>query len=113
MASLPTEIVVKIRAHLHTTATADWVLVKGSHDSGTIDGVFGPYSEARAGWLLANMLDTSYSNWTKIELSGLADCCSAPPSEHPVIRAIRERLDESDEVLSAAWLRKVIAEHGG
>lgn len=46
-----------------------WVLVKGYYDTGTIDGVFGPYTEAEADWLLSNALDTSYSNWTKARLS--------------------------------------------
>jgi len=36
---------------------ARWVLVKGYHDSGTIDGVFGPYTEAHADWLLSTVLD--------------------------------------------------------
>lgn len=46
-----------------------WVLVKGYHDSGTIDGVYGPYTEEYADWLLGNVLDGTYSNWTKARLS--------------------------------------------
>lgn len=30
--------------------------------------------------------------------------------QHPAIKAISDRLEQSDEALSAAWLRKVIAE---
>ena len=45
-----------------------WVLVKGYHDSGTIDGVFGPYTEDYADWLLAEPLSNSYGNWTKVRL---------------------------------------------
>jgi hypothetical protein len=49
---------------------ANWVLVKGYHDSGTIDGVFGPYAEAHADWLLGDLLGGStYGNWTKVKLS--------------------------------------------
>lgn len=46
-----------------------WVLVKGYHDSGTIDDVFGPYSEEYANWLLRKMLDCSPNNWTMVRLS--------------------------------------------
>lgn len=46
-----------------------WVLVKGYHDGGTIDGVYGPYTEAHADWLLSGPLDGNYSNWTKHKLS--------------------------------------------
>lgn len=47
----------------------NWVLVKGYHDSGTIDGVYGPYTEAYTDWLLAEPLGNSYGNWTKVKLS--------------------------------------------
>ena len=50
-------------------ADACWVLVKGYHDSGTIDGVFGPYDEAYIDWLLKGLLEYSSSNWTKVKLS--------------------------------------------
>lgn len=54
-------------------AGTNWVLVKGSHDSGTIHGVYGPYSELQADWLLTHFLDCSTYNWTKAELQeGLA-----------------------------------------
>jgi hypothetical protein len=46
-----------------------WVLVKGYHDSGTIDGVYGPYAEAYADWLLAGPLEFTADNWTKVKLS--------------------------------------------
>ena len=45
-----------------------FVLVKGHHDSGTIDGVFGPYTEKLCDWLLGNVLDCSSYNWTKVRL---------------------------------------------
>lgn len=47
----------------------NWVLVKGYHDSGTIDGVYGPYTEAYTDWLLTTVLDCSSYNWTKVKLS--------------------------------------------
>lgn len=50
-------------------APAEWVLVKGYHDSCTIDDVFGPYTEEHANWLLRNMLDCSPNNWTMVKLS--------------------------------------------
>lgn len=48
----------------------EWVLVKGWHDSGTIDGVYGPYTEAHIDWLMQGLLEYSSGNWTKIKLSG-------------------------------------------
>lgn len=48
---------------------ASWVLIKGYHDSGTIDGVYGPYTEAYIDWLLAEPLSNGYGNLTKIKLS--------------------------------------------
>jgi hypothetical protein len=47
----------------------NWVLVKGYHDSGTIDGVYGPYTEAHADWLLSDLLSNAYGNWTKVKLA--------------------------------------------
>lgn len=44
-----------------------FVLTKGWHDAPGIDGVFGPYSEAEADWLLA-MMDPPTQNWQKHEL---------------------------------------------
>lgn len=46
-----------------------WVLVKGYHDSGTINGVYGPYAEAYIDWLLGGLLKYTTDNWTKIKLS--------------------------------------------
>jgi hypothetical protein len=46
-----------------------WVLVKGYHDSGRIEGVLGPYAEEYADWLLGSVLDCSSFNWTKVKLS--------------------------------------------
>jgi hypothetical protein len=43
--------------------------VKGYHDSGTINGVYGPYAEAYTDWLLKGPLEYSSSNWTKVKLS--------------------------------------------
>lgn len=54
-----------------------WVLVHGQHDSGTIEGVFGPYTEEHADWLLGSMLNATYGNWTKARLS------SGPESSEP------------------------------
>jgi hypothetical protein len=51
----------------------EWVLVKGWHDSGTIDGVYGPYTEERARWLMGGMLEYASANWT------LAGVQSGPP----------------------------------
>lgn len=42
--------------------------MKGYYDSGTIDGVFGPYTETHADWLLTRILDCSSYNWTKAKL---------------------------------------------
>lgn len=47
----------------------NWVLVKGYHDSGTINGVYGPYAEACIDWLLAGLLEYTSDNWTKVKLS--------------------------------------------
>lgn len=49
---------------------AGWVLVKGWHDSGTIEAVLGPYTKERAEWIKATLLDESTYNWTVIELQG-------------------------------------------
>jgi hypothetical protein len=46
-----------------------WVLVEGYHDSGTINGVYGPYTEAYIDWLLAAPLQYHSGNWTKVKLS--------------------------------------------
>lgn len=46
----------------------NWVLVKGFHDSGAIDGVFGPYTKEHAEWLLNGMLDRTGFNWTLAEM---------------------------------------------
>jgi hypothetical protein len=54
-------------AIVHPAGT-NWVLVKGHHDSGTIKGVYGPYTEQQADWLLAEILDCSSYNWTKTRL---------------------------------------------
>lgn len=48
---------------------ARFALVKGYHDSGTIDGVYGPYTEAYIDWLLSGLLEYSSGNWTKVKLS--------------------------------------------
>jgi hypothetical protein len=50
------------------TKEGDYVLVKGWHDSGNIDGVYGPYSWDQANWLLDNIADSSINNWSVIEL---------------------------------------------
>jgi hypothetical protein len=42
-----------------------WVLVKGWHDQGGIEGVYGLYSEEEADWILSALLDLSSYNWTK------------------------------------------------
>lgn len=52
-----------------TRGDARWVLVKGWHDSGGVEGVYGPYTEAHADWLLGSLLDGSTHNWTKVKLS--------------------------------------------
>lgn len=54
-------------AIVHPPGT-NWVLVKGSHDSGTIHGVYGPYTEEHTDWLMRELLDCSSYNWTKAEL---------------------------------------------
>lgn len=46
-----------------------WVIVKGTPDSDTIDAVYGTYTEEQADWLLEEFANTSYSRWTKIQLS--------------------------------------------
>lgn len=46
-----------------------WVLVEGCHDSGSINGVYGPYTEAYIDWLLAAPLQYHSGNWTKVKLS--------------------------------------------
>lgn len=55
------------------TAVADdkpcWVLVKGCSGSDAIDAVHGPYTEARARWLIDNLLSSSYAYWTMHKLS--------------------------------------------
>jgi hypothetical protein len=62
---------IKIRAVVLAEPKEEpqWVLVQGYHDSGTIDGVYGPYTEAEADWLLAGPLSSSYGNLTKVKLS--------------------------------------------
>ena len=55
-------------AIVHPAGTT-WVLVKGWHDSGTLEGVFGPYSQDHAEWLLKEMLDNSTNNWTLMQLA--------------------------------------------
>lgn len=45
-----------------------WVLVKGWHDSGNVDAVYGPYEEKYVDWLLSNLLDNSTQNWMKVQL---------------------------------------------
>ena len=54
-------------AIVHPAGT-NWVLVKGSHDSGTVHGVYGPYTEEHAGWLMRELLELSSYNWTMTEL---------------------------------------------
>jgi hypothetical protein len=46
-----------------------WVLVKGWHDQGGVEGVYGPYTEDFADWLLGHLLECSSCNWTKAKLS--------------------------------------------
>lgn len=48
---------------------ANWVLVQGCSGSDSIDGVYGPYTEAHADWLLKGPLASSYAYWTKHKLS--------------------------------------------
>lgn len=51
------------------TETADHVLIKGWHDTGTIDAVYGPYTETEARWIYDNFLaDNSMNNWTVTKL---------------------------------------------
>jgi hypothetical protein len=57
---------------LSTSAERACVLVKGWHDSGAIDGVYGPYSKARAEWIKEHLLDSSMQNWSVHELQDFA-----------------------------------------
>lgn len=59
-----------VREALAEPGDARWVLVEGYHDSGAINAVYGPYSEAHIDWLLAGLLQYhSGCNWTKHKLS--------------------------------------------
>lgn len=65
---LTEETASKIRGALGLSGV-HWVLVKGDHDSSTIHGAYGPYSEAYVDWLLFTVLSGSTGSWTKIKLS--------------------------------------------
>lgn len=56
------------RPHIVLQPRQDWVLIKGFHDSGAINGVFGPYTKEHAEWLLNGMLDCTGFNWTLAEM---------------------------------------------
>lgn len=75
-------ITERIGAHLkgalRVPDSRRWVLVKGYRDSGTIDGVYGPYAEEYADWLLAGLLEYHSSNWTKVKLSTGPEAPGAP-----------------------------------
>lgn len=45
------------------------MLVKGWHDQGGVEGVYGLYSEEQADWILRELLDCSSCNWTKARLA--------------------------------------------
>jgi hypothetical protein len=47
----------------------DHVLVKGWHDQGGVEAVYGPFSKPHAEWLLAELLENSAYNWTLAKLS--------------------------------------------
>jgi len=48
------------------------VLVKGYHDSGTIDGVYGPFTRSQVDFL-AEISDRGVNNYTIMELSQWPD----------------------------------------
>lgn len=52
---------------------ADWVLIKGWHDNGQIEAVYGPYTEAQAKWLKDELLTDAMNNWTLAELRDFAE----------------------------------------
>lgn len=80
----------------------DWVLVKGYHDSGTIDGVFGPYTEQYADWLLSDALDCSSCNWTKAKLKNgpepIPETTASAPAD-----ASRQELSCTQATTERAW----------
>jgi hypothetical protein len=49
------------------------VLVKGWHESGAVEAVYGPYSEARCEWLRTEFTDGSANHWSTVPLSDFAE----------------------------------------
>lgn len=48
----------------------DHVIVKGWHDQGKIEAVYGPYAKERAEWIYGEFLaDGCGNNWTVVKLS--------------------------------------------
>ena len=47
----------------------DHVLIKGWHDQGGVEAVYGPYTKPQAEWLLTELLENSTYNWTLVKLS--------------------------------------------
>ena len=52
-----------------TASDPAWVLVKGVPGSDAIDGVYGPFTEAYADWVLHTLASDSYAYWTRHKLS--------------------------------------------
>jgi hypothetical protein len=58
-----------------------WVLVKGYHDSGAIDGVYGPFTKAHAEWLRDGPMQYAGA-WTLAELQDITREPEAPDDPH-------------------------------
>lgn len=69
MAKMP-DIKINITTVVVHDPPKDHVIIKGWHDSGSIEAVYGPYTQQQATWIHAEFLaDSSGNNWTVMKLA--------------------------------------------
>jgi hypothetical protein len=86
---------------------ADRVIIKGWHDSGTIDGVYGPYSQAEAQWIYEEFLvNGGGNNWTIAKIATFASD-EPPPSPEAVTEkaSARDPASSTAAIIERAWTR--------
>ena len=63
-----------------------WALVKHWHDSGGIDGVYGPFAEDESAWIRDNLIGESMCAWTRMEMEKMPASVLIVPRQVPESR---------------------------